>query len=207
MDTPVAAADEPIQTIDAPEDESEDEYQVIAKKPRTADDAVKPVGVAVAGEPPAADGNAGNTGDQPAEDMDGVEQTADAEAGPVSDVDWLRSRTNRVLDLVQDDEGPVTAAPSHQEQTAPARQASPEVAPQQVPRQDEPEPEEVNPEDVPTSAEVEKIRETGRLYVRNLHFEVTEEELREHFAKYGALQEVSCLFSFSQHPRNDEYPR
>ncbi|OAK97765.1 RNA-binding domain-containing protein [Phaeosphaeriaceae sp. SRC1lsM3a] len=190
MDTPVAAADEPIQTVDAPEDESEDEYQVIAKKPRTADDAVKPVGVAVAGEPPAADGNAGNTGDQPAEDMDGVEQTADAEAGPVSDVDWLRSRTNRVLDLVQDDEEPVTTAPSHQEQPAPARQASPEVAPQQVPQQDEPEPEEVNPEDVPTSAEVEKIRETGRLYVRNLHFEVTEEELREHFAKYGALQEV-----------------
>ncbi|KAH7390977.1 hypothetical protein DE146DRAFT_618576 [Phaeosphaeria sp. MPI-PUGE-AT-0046c] len=191
MDTSIAAADEPIQTVDAPENESDDEYQVISKKAKTADDAMKSVDTVVATKPLAATGLPENASDQPAEDMDGVQETADAAGAPVTDVDWLRSRTNRVLDLVEDDEEPVSAGPSRQLQPVPTQQASPGVAPQQDEAQhNEAEPEEARPEDVPPSAEVDKIRETGRLYVRNLHFEVTEEELRGHFAKYGSLQEV-----------------
>lgn len=179
-----------MQTVDVPEDESDDEYQVIAKKSKTTVDAVQPVDTAAATETLVDHDIAETAKDQSAEDMHGVE-TAAADAGPVSDADWLRSRTNRVLDFVEDDEVPAAPAPApvRQTQPKPVQQSSPEVAPQQ----EEAKQAEPRPEDVPPSAEVDRIRETGRLYVRNLHFEVTEEELRDQFAKYGSLQEVCSI--------------
>jgi multiple RNA-binding domain-containing protein 1 len=132
--------------------------------------------------------------------MEGVEDDAEANHGPVSDIDWLRSRTNRVLDLVEDDEQPAPAAPSSKPQSTQTIQfvqpAQQHIAPEAVAQPDEVEEPEVRPEDVPPSAEVDKIRDTGRLYLRNLHFDVTEEELREHFSKYGSLEEVCCTFFF-----------
>ena len=35
------------------------------------------------------------------------------------------------------------------------------------------------------------IRESNRLFLRNLPYKATEEDLREHFAAYGELEEVS----------------
>ncbi|BFZ04762.1 hypothetical protein BsWGS_07801 [Bradybaena similaris] len=43
----------------------------------------------------------------------------------------------------------------------------------------------------PDTQEVESIAESGRLFVRNLWFGVTEEELEEIFGKYGPLAEVN----------------
>jgi multiple RNA-binding domain-containing protein 1 len=128
--------------------------------------------------------------------MEGVETGVEANTGPVSDVDWLRSRTNRLLELVEDDEQSVPVAQLTKPQsTQPAQPTQPVVA-EAVAQSDEVEEPEARPEDVPPSAEVDKIRETGRLYLRNLHFDITEEELREHFSNYGSLQEVSPLFLF-----------
>jgi multiple RNA-binding domain-containing protein 1 len=128
--------------------------------------------------------------------MEGVQTEVEANTGPVSDVDWLRSRTNRLLELVEDDEQSVPTAPLSKPQSTQPAQSTEPVVTETVAQPDEVEEPEARPEDVPSSAEVDKIRETGRLYLRNLHFDITEEDLREHFSKYGSLQEVSPSFHF-----------
>jgi multiple RNA-binding domain-containing protein 1 len=189
LDVPIAAVDHPDEKLGAPEDDSDDDYQVIVKKPKpTIDNAtsvssVKPVTDKVATE------SIEETTAQHNPDMEGVEEAVVADHGPVSDADWLRSRTNRVLDLVADDDQPTPDLPTpkipHKQDTVPEPAEQPPEAEQSVEQQLE----------VPSSSEVEKIRETGRLYLRNLHFDITEEELRDHFAKYGSLEEVRDLYS------------
>jgi multiple RNA-binding domain-containing protein 1 len=191
-----------------PEDESDDDYQVIAKKPKTAIEVAEPVTESV----PALDQRDINiTQDKPAQpgdDMEGVAQEVVAENGPVSDADWLRSRTNRVLDFVEDDEQPSRDVPS---QNLPVTRLTSPKATEQIALQEvvEPPTEAEQPSnqdlDVPNSSEVEKIRETGRLYLRNLHFEVMEDEIREHFSNYGSLEEVSSNCFFQSYACNDEY--
>jgi multiple RNA-binding domain-containing protein 1 len=203
----VAAADEATQVVEVPEDESDDDYQVIAKKPKTTDEAPPAINTSAAPATSAPQPNINATSIEPVqnvEDMEGVEEGGEAERGPVSDADWLRSRTNRVLDFVEDDE-PSSATSQPQAQATPAPTPTPvqPPIPEYAAQPDEAEQHEAPPEEVPNSAEVEKIRDTGRLYLRNLHYEVTEEELRQHFAKYGSLEEVS-VFYFSIYPCNDE---
>jgi multiple RNA-binding domain-containing protein 1 len=41
-------------------------------------------------------------------------------------------------------------------------------------------------------ATMDAIRESGRLFVRNLPYTATEDDLRTHFEKYGTLEEV-CI--------------
>lgn len=204
-DNAVAAADEAPQIVEVPEDESDDDYQVIAKKPKTTDDALPAINASAAPPTSVPQSNTNATSIervQHVEGMEGVEESGEADRGPLSDADWLRSRTNRVLDFVEDDEpAPATSQPPIQAAPAP----TPTPTPVQLPipefaaQSDEAEQHEAPLEEVPNSAEVEKIRDTGRLYLRNLHYEVTEDELRQHFAKYGSLEEVSC-FSFLNSP-------
>ena len=192
-DVAVASGEDLVPAVVVPEDESDDDYQVIAKKPKTAVHTATAVEENAASEPTTEAKSADMTKDvstQHHEDMDDVEEGVEPSGGPVTDDDWLRSRTNRVLDLVENEELP---APAERSQ---ASEAPPKTQPEVIEQPDEAEPfEEQAPEahhtEVPSSDEVEKIRETGRLYLRNLHFEVTEEELQQHFAKYGSLEEVS----------------
>jgi multiple RNA-binding domain-containing protein 1 len=191
-DVAIAATEDVVPAVLVPEDESDDDYQVIAKKPRTVVDVTSSVDAKMASKSLAEEQGADLTKDvstQYNEDMEGVEQAARSSGGPVTDDDWLRSRTNRVLDLVEDDELTTPAAQSRVSE--PPRQPQPEVV-QQLDEVEQPEEQvpEAQHTEVPPSDEVEKIRETGRLYLRNLHFDVTEDELRQHFVKYGSLEEV-----------------
>ena len=103
--------------------------------------------------------------------------------------------------MVEDDELPV-------EVLAPARAPSPQPSPPPNHSQ-----ESATVIDTKKNIEIaldvdeeeeDKIREHGRLYLRNLHFGVKEEDLREHFAKYSSLEEVSSI-PFSYNPLcNDE---
>jgi multiple RNA-binding domain-containing protein 1 len=43
----------------------------------------------------------------------------------------------------------------------------------------------------------DKIRSNGRLYIRNLPFKTTEDDLREHFSSFDSLAEVRIRFSHS----------
>ncbi|KAI2474655.1 Multiple RNA-binding domain containing protein 1 [Pyrenophora tritici-repentis] len=182
-EAPIATADEAVPEVAVPEDESDDDYQVISKKPKIAPEpaASVPIQPKPAEQPPPEPQAQDIDGGEPMED---IQEAPAAEQGPVSDVDWLRSRTNRVLELVEDDEVPSVGAVAPQAsvpQPPVARKALPEVVEAQ------PEPEQPTEEHPVVAApdEEDKIRETGRLYLRNLHYGVTEDEIRQQFSKHG----------------------
>ncbi|CAN9106537.1 unnamed protein product [Alternaria alternata] len=191
-DTSVAPADEAVPEVAVPEDESDDEYQVISKKPKIAEE---PAAVAANPQPTAAEASATELQVEVADGGDAMEDVQGApavEQGPVSDADWLRSRTNRVLELVEDDEAPsnATVATVPQE-TAPQTHVTAASSPGVVEAQPELQPQaEEQLDNAAAPDEEDKIRETGRLYLRNLHYEVTEDEIKEQFSKHGALEEV-----------------
>ncbi|KAB2107045.1 Multiple RNA-binding domain-containing protein 1 [Alternaria gaisen] len=191
-DTSVAPADEAVPEVAVPEDESDDEYQVISKKPKIAEE---PAAVAANPQPTAAEASATELQAEVAGGANAMEDVQGApavEQGPVSDADWLRSRTNRVLELVEDDEAQsnATVATVPQE-TAPQTHVTAAPSPGVVEAQSELQPQaEEQPDNAAAPDEEDKIRETGRLYLRNLHYEVTEDEIKEQFSKHGALEEV-----------------
>ncbi|KAF3939845.1 Nucleolin [Dactylella cylindrospora] len=104
----------------------------------------------------------------------------------LSDADWLKSITSKKLEPenMEDKEQPdretssdewggineeedMEDAPVADEPTSEGSKAMPEIEP-----------------------EIEKITETGRLFVRNLTYSITEEELTELFSPFGELEEV-----------------
>lgn len=190
----ITAAQEPVQDVVVPADESDDEYQVIAKKPKTVE---TPKETGEDSQPALKTTPVNPTEENPAEHLDtampDVPDAAAADQPPATDDDWLRSKTNRLLDLVEDDDAPVapSSAPS---KPAPQKRDSPVVVEEQA------EPAQPVQESAPladtASSEEDKIRETGRLYLRNLHFEVAEEDIKNHFSKYGSLDEVSLTHLF-----------
>lgn len=110
-----------------------------------------------------------------------------------TDDDWLRSRTNRLLDLVDPDDLP-----------QPAEQAAVDVAVRNDGENNDTahSSHEVVMEDTPdqtnnqgansTVAEdaIATISRTSRLFVRNLAYTATEEDLHQKFGEFGTLQEV-----------------
>jgi multiple RNA-binding domain-containing protein 1 len=177
----------------APEDESDGEYQKINKKPKTSHTTKEP-SIEVQADPekekvptPSAEESQSR--------LEEVSVVPGGESGPVSDADWLRSRTNRVLDLVEDDEIPsrTAAQPSTVPDDAEEAEEQPAEPDNESPQQKSP---EVADPDVANSepSEMDKIRENGRLYLRNLHFDVSSDDLQDHFSKYGPLEEVSSEY-------------
>lgn len=119
-----------------------------------------------------------------------------------SDMDWMRSRTSRLLGLVDDDEDEniSTMRPRSLSPAVPAEETEHEPAIVKEEKETEPVPAitaaGIQPEDV--TADVVAIQASGRLFLRNLAYTVTEEELRACFAPFGTLEEVSIHpFHFS----------
>lgn len=143
-----------------------------------------------------------------AEDAPKTSQIADAMVDATDD-DWMRSRTNRLLDLVDPDDTDAFAS------VTAARPAPQAAVATQPPRTEDVEMEDSQPEPaaagqpaeerVDEDDPVQQIRRTSRLYVRNLPFKATEAELTCHFEKFGELAEVRaslalCSRSPSRHP-------
>lgn len=82
----------------------------------------------------------------------------------VSDLDWLKLRRIRMKE--------------NEEETK-------EEKPEEPKKQSRPAPVEV-----PQKSEADRIRETGRLFIRNILYDSTEDDFRELFSEYGALEEV-----------------
>ncbi|KAL2271075.1 hypothetical protein VTJ83DRAFT_446 [Remersonia thermophila] len=132
-----------------------------------------------------------------------TEQPSTAVA-PVSadadDEDWLRSRTNRLLDLVDPDDPnfPTRPAPPA---SAPTTAAAPADSP--APAASKPASESGDDAGVDGSGDagpgqkvdaedaIQQVRKTCRLFLRNLSYKVTEDDIRDHFSKFGALEEVN----------------
>lgn len=194
-----------VQEVVAPEAESEDEYQeIIRKKPKTSESTkeslVEPQPALTSTKISASNIEEDTVEDELVEQIDGAGGAG--ERPVVSDTDWLRSRTNRVLDLVEDEEetpsqpivtDAVPQKENNQEQEPDATSAM---------KVDEPELSTHDADATDTIlGEEDKIRQTGRLYLRNLHFDVTSDDLREHFSGFGDLDEVRkasvfCSLSF-----------
>ncbi len=96
-----------------------------------------------------------------------------------SDGDWLRGRTSRVLDL----EGPREETPS----TAPAE--VPDVEPQANTTS-----EDLGANGSGEGSNDEEIKvPNGRLFLRNLAFEATDDDLQSLLRPFGNIEEVSLL--------------
>lgn len=123
----------------------------------------------------------------------------------VTDDDWLRSRTNRLLDLLDDDEDipqrpqpappQVSGGPSAGDQQKEGQEIStddPQTQVAETAAEDDPSPRGQSDED----AAVATIRKTARIFVRNLAFTTgdtlaaQEEDLRSYFGKHGDIEEV-----------------
>ncbi|KAF4125145.1 multiple RNA-binding domain-containing protein 1 [Geosmithia morbida] len=132
------------------------------------------------------------------------ETTAPSAPAPAAtDDDWLRSRTNRLLDLMDPDD--IVPQPASGNADAQTSQPPPRSGGDGESSEDK-----VGRETVDTSGDnapgainqgaqlgeptghttVDAIRQTSRLFVRNLPFGATEDEIRESFGKFGTIEEV-----------------
>ena len=126
----------------------------------------------------------------------------------VSDSDWARSRTSRLLGLLDDDEEEAAAQWPNEEDHAPSEDdmEEPEKGTLKKRRAAEPvssiptPPADVVEEGVskPASdADAEPESSTMRLFLRNLPYDIKAEDLEEDFASYGSLEKVGFYFTLS----------
>lgn len=182
------------------EAESDDEYEEIpARKPKRQKEDAPDVVMAEAQVEAPVESQQSAT----AEAAIPTPQNADA-----TDDDWLRSRTNRLLDLVDpDDAAAMASKPSGVVQGH--EQASVELATADAAEEaadsaasDAQSPQGTGTTTIGADADdaTEQIRRTARIFVRNLPFRATEVELRQHFEKYGVVDEVSLKIFHSVTP-------
>lgn len=127
-----------------------------------------------------------------------IEEAEDA-PGLVSDADWLRSKTSRLLDLTDDVDSHLARATASASIFAQQTAQKHSTAQKEWNGIDEPMGEgenaqpEVEQQEVGTTEEeaaIETISKSGRLFLRNLSYSTTEGDLREYFAEHGELEEV-----------------
>lgn len=118
------------------------------------------------------------------------------EPAPVSDSDWLRSKTSRLLGLLDEEEQAEFDSKPVEEKAAspvePQVRADPQPAEVSVPQdskeQEDEKPEEEAPENDPN---VDLIRSSARLFIRNLPYDTTDSDLEPTFTPFGKVEEVS----------------
>ncbi|KAJ5278782.1 Multiple RNA-binding domain-containing protein 1 [Penicillium angulare] len=148
------------------------------------------------------------------EEKDTKDDQGEEEAGPVSDMDWLRSKTSRLLGLLDDDEQadfddrkveePIESKPikSRSPIDDEPRSAEPEnISPQPVTNdavddavdetEDSPEEDRISPE---KAKNIELIKDSARLFLRNLAYDLKEADLQPLFAPFGKTEEIHIAF-------------
>ncbi|KAK1830000.1 putative multiple RNA-binding domain-containing protein [Podospora conica] len=125
-----------------------------------------------------------------------VETVGDAPqvAPDATDDDWLRSRTNRLLDLVDPNDPGFALRPAAGVSAVPASTHHPPTSVEQ--EQSAPAPPAGTSGDAPKASQkgrdpLEQIAETSRLFLRNLSYHATEDDIRDHFSAFGELVEVN----------------
>lgn len=119
---------------------------------------------------------------------------------PVSDADWLRSKTSRLLDLT-DDVNSHLARETISDNTLEPVQKTPVVEQEEwAGIRGEEVNEGANPEEGQKETEMSEeqaairtILKTGRLFLRNLSYSITEDDLQQYFLEHGELEEVSFV--------------
>ncbi|CAG7921434.1 unnamed protein product [Penicillium olsonii] len=138
----------------------------------------------------------------------------EVQAAPMSDADWLRSKTSRLLGLLDEDEQDEFEQHKADAPSAPAASTAPAVvapAPSS-PGDESPQrgeesrtmafesvapnttDDDSNTQSKPEDPNVDLIRNSARLFLRNLAYDTTESDLQPIFERFGKLEEVSYLF-------------
>ncbi|KAF4999182.1 hypothetical protein FGRMN_2641 [Fusarium graminum] len=188
-----------------PEEESDDEYEQIParkEKQRRIDSSENPL---ITGSLPSQLKEAkvvsdviaqAPTVELPVEPKEATKPNLEAQGAVPEDDDWLRSRTNRLLDLVDPDDlertlvqGPSTAETDHAEggDAMEITHVDPPVT-NDVPMAETT--AEVSRGESAKDDTVESIRRTSRLFVRNLPYTATQQDLQEAFERFGTVEEV-----------------
>ncbi|RVD86793.1 uncharacterized protein DFL_005050 [Arthrobotrys flagrans] len=177
-----------------PEDESEGEYEDLSRtrleKKKSKKDTSEPAPVHIIEE----------TMPEPTEPAVEVEAGADSEVLPdvavdtgLSDADWLKAMTSNKLET--------TEPPADEKANKEGSSDEWGGIDDDAEMEDAPETEEAEVEAPKSEAElaIEKIEETGRLFVRNLSYSITESELEELFSPFGELEEVHLPVDSKSH--------
>ena len=191
---------------DVDDDGSDQDYQSVVKKKSTFADQVPE-------EQQVPSRNINGTDERPLKDRsiekELVPSTPAAEQVPrvetsvpsASDADWLRSRTSRLLGLVNDDEleysGPVPTESDDQRKPSPARARISPISTSDTASQTD---MGIAPAPLDSRLNTDGSKEvknespsTSRLFVRNLCYTTTESDLKDHFSIHGTLEEVSPM--------------
>ncbi|EZF30418.1 hypothetical protein H109_02266 [Trichophyton interdigitale MR816] len=125
---------------------------------------------------------------QPGTTSNDVDAVNANEENPVqqNDDDWLRSKTSRLLGLL-DDEDEMAAETWKGKPSEDARDKPPVPAKTSSTKAAAEEEESV-PE--PPDANIESIRLTGRLFIRNLPYNASEDDLNAAFSRFGKIEET-----------------
>lgn len=176
------ASNEPptkIQAIEIPEGESDEEYEAVPKRSEKK----KPEPHIPTDPVPAVS--------EPVTLVERNDPVPETTAPDATDDDWLRGRTNRLLDLMDPEDIAVTQEPSIPKNADPVVESNEEgTSAERIEEPPEAEEEWEGIEDDKPDPVIEAIKTNGRLFVRNLPYSATEDDLREHFAPYGTLEEV-----------------
>lgn len=186
-----------VQAIELPDGESDGEYEAVPKKTRRK-------------SPPIATPSI--TKDVVTEEVQAPAETVVEPIEPsATDDDWLRSRTNRLMDLMEPEEIAASSGAPAATNVDKTKNRDVDMTLQEamveepVQNNDELSFEGFEDDEKPDPI-VEAIKLNGRLFVRNLPYSATESDLREHFAKYGSLEEVSRFLIILLPWFYDEYP-
>lgn len=124
-------------------------------------------------------------------------QVANDAAQPPTDEAWLRSRTSRLLGLEEAEDPPDLTTQAVSDEEEEAERYNPPKKPGQNPSAGQ----DITTEGPAATGELTPISSVDpsindnsaseRLFVRNLSYTTTEEDLRSHFETYGAITEVS----------------
>lgn len=131
------------------------------------------------------------------------QQQAGSEVPAVTDDEWARSRTSRLRGLLEEDEDETPLAKrddsdSETEITRPTTHSEPrQPTPPPEPASSIPTPPaEEEDEDEDVDKDIEAVRSTMRLFVRNLPYDVKYEDLEAEYSPFGNLEQVSLTLSF-----------
>lgn len=195
-----------VPQVAVPEDESDDEYEEIPSRKDVERKAVP--STRAQPEKKETPGEAAPQMEQPPDPTSAAVDEEDAElasgdnsgAGPepADDDDWLRSRTNRLLDLMDPDDLPTEpkGGPIKQPQPQPQQKDTAGPDTKQTPPQtaNDTATDTMEVDETANASTEEQIRRTSRLFVRNLPYGATEDDIRAKFEEFGILEEVSLDF-------------
>jgi len=196
------------------ENASDDEYEEVPRHAKRAK--LSPQAEPAVAEPmPAADSAHSQPVDASAPTEDVEENALQADSGTqasVTDADWARSRTSRLLGLLDDDEEEAETVRPRDEHMSDAseddgdgsRPSRPAIQPEVTkPESSIPTPpadHEAGDEKPVTEADPTGVRSSMRLFLRNLPFDVERSALEAEFSSLGQIEEVCSTMHSSPPP-------